>query len=354
MTNTLLRSDEQLHKINYKNVNYNAMHSKLIWNLKILTMIPERDITKQLDNILRIMVIELLLVMLISLLISALISNIFTKPIVHLTRSMQKIKGEDQLVEIQQIHHNRNDEISFLYQSYNNMIKQILKLVDDIKTTMALQKKSELKALQSQINPHFIYNTLDTINWIALCEGQKDISTIVTSLVDIFRYSIKDPDTLVTLEEEVSHLLKYLKIQTMRYTDKFIFKMEVPETLLTYKLPKLTIQPLVENSLLHVINNNAIVNIKLDIESTNSEIRIIISDTGKLAAPEVINKYLTGENVLQSQGEGVGIRNLNKRIKMYFGESYGLHYERNDEKLAAVLTLPKAINNRKTDQINNG
>lgn len=334
-----LKSDKQLHSISYNDTKFNGMRSKLTWGLEIMTMIPERDITKQLDSVLDIMIIQLLVVMLLSLLISAIFSNIFTKPIIYLVEQMQKVKREDQLVEISHIP-NRNDEISYLYMSYNNMISRITKLVEDIKVTMTLQKRSELKALQSQINPHFIYNSLDTVNWIALCDGQKEISVIVTSLSDIFRYSIKDSNIMVTLEEEINHLLKYLRIQSMRYTDKFEFNMEIPESLLSYKLPKLTIQPLVENSLLHVINNDTIVEVNLSAENTGTEVKIIVSDSGKSAEPNKINEYLIGKNTLQSSGEGIGIRNLNKRIIMYYGERYGLHYERKDGKLVAILILP--------------
>jgi len=335
-----LKNIQQLHKIKYKNQNYLTIYSEIPWSLKVIAMVPERDITRQLDGVLYIVGIELLLVLIISLLISGFFSNIFTKPIIYLTNSMQKINNEEQFVEIPQFH-NRNDEITYLYQSYNSMIKRISKLIEDIKYNMTLQKKSELKALQSQINPHFIYNALDTVNWMALCEGKKDISSLVTSLVDILRYSIREPEALVSLKEELSHLEKYLKIQKIRYENKFIFEMNVPETFFGYKLPKLTIQPLVENSLLHAINNQNIVNIKLFLETSENEIRIIVSNTGKLADAEIINRYLAGEEVLQSSGEGIGIRNLNKRIKMHFGNEYGLYYELRGESLAAVLVLPE-------------
>lgn len=349
----LSSTNENLHKTSYKNIDYTAIHSRLTWNLELLAMIPQRDITKELNKILYIMIIELLVVMLVALFISALVSNIFTKPIMYLTGKMQKIKKEDQLVEIPQIHKS-SYEVSYLYQSYNDMIKRILQLVDEIKHNLTLQKKAELKALQSQINPHFIYNTLDTVNWIALCEGQKDISVIVTSLSDIFRYSIKEPDVLVTLEEEIAHLSKYLKIQSMRYSDKFVFEMKIPEAFLTYKLPKLTIQPLVENSLLHVINSESTIHVSLLLEDSGKEVRIIVSDTGSKAIPEVINEYLMGADILQTSGEGIGIRNLNKRIKMHFGDDYGLHYERRGKNLLAVLTLPQTIFGRQVEQVDGG
>jgi two-component system sensor histidine kinase YesM len=306
-----------------------------------MTMIPERDITKQLDQVIQTMLIELLAVVLIAFLISTLVSNIFTKPIVQLTKTMQQVRSEDNLVEIPQ-KHPRNDEISFLYHNYNRMIRRITQLVEEIKYNMDLQKKAELKALQSQINPHFIYNTLDVVNWMALCEGQKDISVLVTSLADIFRYSIKEPDAMVTLEKELFHLSQYLKIQAMRYGEKFTFDVGIPEDCLSYQLPKLTIQPLVENSLLHVINKNSqVVHVHLSVEKTELAIRIVLSDTGRLADPEKLNLYLQGEDVLQYSGEGIGIRNLNKRLKMHFGDNCGLHYERTDAGLAAVLILPR-------------
>lgn len=336
-----LKRDSALHQISYSHIKYSAMYSNLNWNLKMLTMVPERSISQHLDRIQYTMIAELLAVILIALLISTLVSRIFTRPIVYLTQRIQQISSEDHLVEISQKHHG-DDEVSYLYQSYNHMIRRITQLIEEIKYNMDLQKKSELKALQSQINPHFIYNTLDVVNWMALCEGQKDISVMITSLVDIFRYSIRDPESMVTLEEELFHLSQYLKIQAMRYTDKFTFKMEIPEDCLSYRLPKLTIQPLVENSLLHVINKNGhVVHVHLSVEKAGTEIRIVVSDTGRLADPEILNRYLLGEDVLQYSGEGIGIRNLNQRIKMHFGNSCGLYYERREKELAAVLVLPQ-------------
>ena len=336
-----LKKDNTLHQISYSDVNYSAMYSNLNWDLKMMTMIPERDITKQLDQIIQTMLIELLAVVLIAFLISMLVSNIFTKPILYLTKTMQQVRSEDNLVEIPQ-KHPLNDEVSFLYHSYNHMIRRITQLVEEIRYNMELQKKAELKALQAQINPHFIYNTLDVVNWMALCEGQNDISILVTSLTDIFRYSIKEPDAMVTLEKELFHLSQYLKIQAMRYGEKFTFDMDIPEDCFSYQLPKLTIQPLVENSLLHVINKNSqVVHVYLSIKKTESGIRIVLSDTGRLADPEKLNLYLQGADLLQASGEGIGIRNLNKRIKMHFGDNCGLHYERTDDGLAAVLILPR-------------
>lgn len=334
-----LKNDGQLHQIKDGNTKYIAMRSQLLWDLNVMTMIPERDITKPLDKLILIIVLQMLFVLSVALLISAFISTFFTKPIVHLAKSMKKISSEEQLVELEQKQF-RKDEISYLYSSYNSLIRRIQQLVSDIKKTMTLQKKSELKALQAQINPHFIYNSLDTINWIALYEGQKDISTIVTSLVDIFRYSIKDSDTLVTLDEEIYHLEKYLQIQNMRYIGKFTFKMDVPDAFLKYSLPKLTIQPLVENSLFHAINSHDIVRIRLSVEHNASGFHILVSDTGKLADPESINEYLRGSNNLKSSGEQIGIRNLDKRIKMHFGDDYGLKYRRSDGELSAILCLP--------------
>jgi two-component system sensor histidine kinase YesM len=334
-----LKNDGELHQIKNGDTKYNAMRCQLLWNLNIMARIPELDITKPLDNLIFVIVLQMLLVLPAALLISAFVSSFFTRPIVRLAKNMHQINSEEQLVELKPKRF-RDDEISDLYISYNSLIRRIHQLMSDIKTTMTLQKKSELKALQAQINPHFIYNSLDTVNCMALYEGRKDICTIVTSLIDIFRYSIKDPDTMVTLEEEIDHLTKYLQIQDMRYAGKFVFKMEVSDGYLQYLLPKLTIQPLVENSLFHAINSRDVMSIRLLIDNTESGFIILVSDTGKLADPESINEYLRGSDNLKSSGEGIGIRNLNRRIKMYFGDDFGLHYERTEDGLTAVLILP--------------
>lgn len=342
-----LKKDGNLHRLTFERTDYLAARFPLSWDLEMVAMIPERDITQSLDNTLYILLLQLLAFLLLSFAFAALISSLTTKPVLRLAQQMEGIRQAEQLVQVRP-KKDRGDEISRLYASYNHMIRRILKLMEDIRQKTLLQKKAEIMALQSQINPHFIYNTLDTANWIAMCEGQKEISVIVTSLADIFRYSIRDPDSLVTLEEELAHLNKYLTVQAMRYQDKFTVSIEIPPQYSQYKVPKLTIQPLVENSLLHVLDSEIQVKIRLYLNSTANSMQIHVCDNGRNADAERINSHLAAEDGAPEQKDGIGIRNLNRRVHIHFGDSYGLRYERIDEELHAILSLPPASENLPT------
>ncbi len=207
-------------------------------------------------------------------------------------------------------------------------------LINKISSIKLSQKEAELNSLQNQINPHFLYNTLESIRGAALYHGIHEIATMSKSLSLLFRYSINER-VLVSVKEELSHLENYISIQNFRFEDKFQLQYQIPPELMNYKILKLTLQPLIENSIKHGLEMKlGKGTIKIEILSLDSNIKILVSDDG-VGIPskklEDLNKALvnesrrnTGENV--NTRTGIGVMNVNSRIKLYFGEQYGLKF----------------------------
>lgn len=328
-----LRPDSRFQKLTIDQESFLSIKLAMTWGLELVAVIPEADITGKLADMITLLLIEAALAILLGTFFSNMLSNKFSKPIIQLARQM---KDESvQIIENVEI----NDEIGILYHNYYRMLERIQEQIAEIEHTSELKKEMELRALKAQINPHFIYNTLDSINWIALCENQDDISTMVTALTEILRYSIRTPGDMVTLKEELENLSKYLQIQYLRYRDQFAFNADIPGEYENVLLPQITLQPLVENALFHASNRGRHIDITLRARASGKMLMLVVSDNGESARAEQINCYLNGEESLNAKGEGIGIRNVNSRIKMHFGEQYGLHYEE-ENGLAAVITLP--------------
>jgi two-component system sensor histidine kinase YesM len=221
-------------------------------------------------------------------------------------------------------------------------------LIDKISSIKLSQKEAELNSLQNQINPHFLYNTLESIRGAALYHGIHEIASMSKSLSLLFRYSISDR-VLVSVKEELQHLENYISIQNFRFEDKFALEYNIPPELMNYKILKLTLQPLIENSIKHGLEMKlGKGTIRIEILSLESNIKIIISDDG-LGMPqkklEELNRALANDKSRSVDdnvrtGTGIGVINVNSRIKLYFGEQYGLRFREALVGTTVEITLP--------------
>lgn len=199
-----------------------------------------------------------------------------------------------------------------------------------------LQKQAELDAMQNQINPHFLYNTLDSIRGMALEEGSNDTAEMIESLSILFRYTISQSRSIVTIEQELKNVDNYIKIQQYRFNNRFeVVKIadESDDQIMSYKMPKLTIQPIIENAIYHgfdsMITKGTII---IRIYTTQSRLIISISDNGIGMASKqlnalnekLMNEKSNTQNGLTTSGSGIALVNVNARIKLRFGEKYGL------------------------------
>lgn len=225
------------------------------------------------------------------------------------------------------------DEITELGNNFNIMIGKIKELLDAKVKEQENLKKAELKALQAQINPHFLYNTLDTIVWLAEASKTDQVIEIVRALSSFFRISLSKGKDWISIRQEIEHVRSYLAIQKMRYRDILDYKIEVDEELLDGTILKLTLQPLVENALYHGIKNKrngGTITVRAQSVGTDL-VRLEVQDDGVGFTPYKLAQIRTMLN--DDAGEisvkegGFGLENVNKRIKLYYGKQYGLYVQ---------------------------
>jgi two-component system sensor histidine kinase YesM len=220
-------------------------------------------------------------------------------------------------------------EVSMLSDSLNTMIDKINELLEQVKTEQTRLRKAEFEVLQAQINPHFLYNTLDAIVWLAEAGESKKVVSMVESLSEFFRTSLNQGKDIITIKEEIQHVSSYLKIQQVRYQDILTYEIDIPDELHRYTIPKITIQPIVENALYHGIKNKRGQGmIKIEGQKHEDFFTIKISDNGIGISPERLEQVRDGiKNKVPTQNDIYGLYNVNERIRLNFGENYGISIE---------------------------
>ena len=218
-------------------------------------------------------------------------------------------------------------EVKQLSKAFNIMVARIKMLMEQIITEQEEKRKSELKALQAQINPHFLYNTLDSIIWMNENENYEGVSVMVAALARLFRISLSRGNEIISIGDELEHVKSYLTIQKVRYGDKFDYSIDADSTLLSRKTLKLILQPIIENAIHHGVsplNEKGI--IKISVSSESDKILFQVSDNGYGITPEILSELLVQESTSYhgSGSSGVGLKNVNERIKLCYGEEYGL------------------------------
>lgn len=221
------------------------------------------------------------------------------------------------------------DEIGELGEQVNTMLEHITCLVDESIKGEILVKDSEIRALQNQINAHFIYNVLESIKMMAEIESKYDISDAVTALGKLLRYSIKWVSKNVTVEEEMDYIKNYLALMNLRFDFEVYLSLNIPETILKQKIPKMSLQPIIENAIYHGIEGlGEDTNIYIKGKIYNDYCTIEITDAGRGMTEEQVDKLrqkISGEvEDSGSSGNGIGLKNVQDRIKVSFGDDYGI------------------------------
>ena len=269
------------------------------------------------------LIIAFLAIFVLLLFLSYFIPLSITRPILCLEKVTKQVAEGDLSVRAEV---EDGVEVRALSESLNMMIDKINDLLEQVTTEQIRLRKAEFELLQAQINPHFLYNTLDTIIWLAESGEQKRVVAMVGSLSDFFRSTLSRGKDIVTLKEELQHVRSYLEIQQVRYQDILEYEIEVPEEMYACRLPKITIQPLVENALYHGIKNKrgvGRIRITCCREGNGCKLRVVdngIGITGERLAQVrdgILNKVLTGKDIY-------GLYNVNERIRLNFGEDYGI------------------------------
>jgi two-component system sensor histidine kinase YesM len=237
------------------------------------------------------------------------------------------------------------DDFRHLASGFNEMIDEIQNLMVRVKTEQHQIEQIRLNALQAQIRPHFLYNTLDCIHWQALSDGNDKISKMVKALAKYYRLCLSSGHDIIPLSNEIEHINSYLIIQNMRYGDIIKSINDIDECYYNVRIPKMTLQPLVENCINHGINvkEGHKGTIILKAKETDDCVIVSVEDSGTGMTQEKIDEI---NHSLSDYEEtlGYGVQNVHKRIQLLFGDQYGLHYRQNDlGGITVEIRLPKHI-----------
>ncbi|WP_410514881.1 sensor histidine kinase [Paenibacillus sp. BR2-3] len=293
----------------------------------------KRDLNQFLAGFLSVVI---LCVIIVSVFMSALIAS----PIRKLERTV-KLVGEGDLntpIDVSGAY-----EVEQLSRRFNLMLQRIRQLMDQIIYEQETKRKGELEVLQSQINPHFLYNTLNSVIRLAERGKTDEVVTMIQSLSKFFRISLSKGKNIITIQEELDHIRHYLVIQSFRFKNKFRYEINAQEEVLQVQTIKLILQPIVENALYHGIEmmpDEGLITINAGLSEGN--VVITIRDNGLGMSEETLNGILTGGSK-NGSGSGVGVRNVNERIGLYFGREYGLSFESEMEEGTTVTIIFPAV-----------
>jgi two-component system, sensor histidine kinase YesM len=269
-------------------------------------------------------------VSLLTMLIVAIIfARSITRPIEELIGSMKQLPKDNFTlndVAFTELSSPQMDEVGQLQRTYRIMLQQIHELITENFAKQLLIKETQFKALQAQINPHFLYNTLESINWLAKMNGQPKISSMVESLGFLLRSSISMKSPLIPIREELDMVKHYITIQKCRFEERLDFEIDIPEDILDCQIPKLTLQPIIENAIQYALEPKIeLCRIRLFGRIEEGRLVLVVEDDGAGMDAQLLEKVRQGE--ASSRGSGIGLTNIAERIVIAFGEPYGLHVE---------------------------
>lgn len=316
------------------------------WNLYMVT--PLGEVNTSYTIMMQVFVSSILIIFAVICLLLNFSANNMARPITNLSRKMDTFHGTSLPTDpkAEEEYRNRSDEVGQIYRSYDQLADRMDRLIQEIYVKNLEKKDAELALLQTQINPHFLYNTLDSINWIALANGQDEISEMITALSDTFRLSLmKNNSSFVEMEQEINYIQSYLTLQKFRYADRLTCTFDIPEPIPKLFIPRFILQPVVENALKHGIDqleNGGEIRIRI---TTDTQIQIdVINDGTKIdlkKMEEILVFHPEDSDILNFKKEGYGVQNIHRRIKIICGDDYGLRYEKTAAQTICHILLPR-------------
>lgn len=327
--------NREMREVSVKSVGYTG------W--KLLSVTPEKGLP--LNNLkMRLFVVFVVASFLFALaLINAFISSRITNPIQELEKSVNAIEAGELDTKV---YAGGSYEIQHLGRSIGDMAKRIQALMQDIVAEHESKRKSEFDTLQSQINPHFLYNTLDIIVWMIENEQKQEAVKVVTALARFFRISLSKGKSIIPVRDELEHVRNYLMIQQRRFKNKFVYVIDAKEEVMNLASLKLMLQPLVENAIYHGMEfMDGDGEIEIKVYQEQGELWFRISDNGLGMTEDQVENLLSEKpHVSSRRGSGIGVKNVNERIKLYFGECYGLAIQSEpDEGTVILIHLPAQV-----------
>jgi two-component system, sensor histidine kinase YesM len=322
----IIESDENIIQLNQQDYMVTRQSSKLTgWTVIILT--PVSELTKGISGIRTGIILSGVIGLIIFTICSYFLSTIITRPILKLTKTMQ-LAGEGSLTLNPSV--SSVNEINELNSTYNQLVKETNHLIQMVYQKEILRNQSELKALQAQINPHFLFNTLDALHWSLEEKNEEELSELVLAMSDLFRYTItkESDDDFVYLKDAIKHVSDYLEIMKMRFGDRLNWHVSLPLEYELVRVPKLILQPLVENAILHGAGNklgNCFISVTIEpVKHQNQErIRLSVQDNGPGIEKEKLEwiiESLKSGGISSGKGKGMAISNVYKRLMLYYNK----------------------------------
>ena len=294
---------------------------------RIVGVIPESEFSDSIRPVYHLLGVCLIVCLVLVVLVSLGIASTVTRPISKLSRLMAKAEAGDFSVRFVAQH---RDEIGVLGSSFNHMLEQIDELIYELYAEKQIRLEAQLKSLQEQIKPHFLYNTLDTISWMARAQGAMDVVQLVDALTNMFRVGLSSGRDYITLREEKNHAANYLYIQKVRYQDRLQYSMEIPEEYNGAIVPKLILQPLVENAIYHGVKRKRTGGtIRVTAQVEGEKLYLRVWDNGAGISPERLEEI---RQRLRNPGgdknkSGFGLSYIAERLELSYGSDYGIHID---------------------------
>lgn len=292
----------------------------------LLSMSPYRDIINIMDKLRNEMIMLLIGCVVLAYVISNFISYSITKRILKLMKQMNRVKSGDLQVHTMEF---GKDEVGVLSNTFNYMVLQMKSYIEEKEQLGKEIKNSEFRALQAQINPHFLYNTLELIHWKAMEHQAPSVSAIVQTLAKFYKLSLSRGDEMITIFDEMEIARSYVRIQNMRFKNSIQLVEENMEELYEYKIPKIILQPLVENAILHGIRRKKEEQGTILVRGSMDDccICIEVMDDGVGFTPERLAEIKSGQYESHRNGSGYGLKNIDSRLRLQYGEQFGLEIQ---------------------------
>lgn len=292
---------------------------------KLVNVLPVENIRKDAASVSGLTVIISIFCAIYAILVAVYVYRSIYSPIGKLAKAIRKFGEGDLDVRVAS---KRTDELGKLSGNFNDMTDRMKKLIDSIENQEKRKKETEIRFLQAQITPHFLYNTLNSIKSLARLGRNEDISDMIVALISLLRVSVSNTKEFITIEEELNYVKSYMKIMEYRYDKKILISYDLPDELKCCGILKFIVQPIVENCIIHAFNETLNdCRITITVRKEEKDLLFEISDNGVGTDTDSINQALYGdkENHL-SRFNGIGIFNINERLKLNFGDKYGLVY----------------------------
>lgn len=323
---------------------FNGKHRKVIVNTisytgwKLIGVIPDSILTHEMLGIQQVAALLVLLMAMMLIIVNRIVSARISRPILKLNHSVMEYEAGKE----SEIYIGGSTEIRHLGKSIQNSYKRNAELMEEILVEQNERRKSEMDALQSQINPHFLYNTLDSITWMIEGERNDEATFMISQLAKLFRISLSKGHTIISIKDEMQHAQSYINIQKIRYKDAFSAVFDIDPEIYSYCTVKLTLQPLLENAINYGVREmDSCGEIRVSGRKEGGSVILSVSDNGIGIPREEIGHLLTDNSRGHKRGSGVGLVNVNNRIQILFGKEYGLRLQSEpDEGTTVFICIP--------------